>query len=92
MIQDVYDQGRFEDVQNMVYAFSDSGTTQNYWLAKAFIVLGDSFAERGDMTQAKATFESIRDGYKSENQDDDVLEAVEMRLGKLSESMGDNKQ
>ncbi len=92
LIQDVYDQGRFEDVQNMVYAFSDSGTTQNYWLAKAFIVLGDSFAERGDMTQAKATFESIRDGYKSENQDDDVLEAVEMRLGKLSESMGDNKQ
>ena len=56
IIQDRYDQGKFEDVETLVYKLSDSGTDQTYWLAKAFVTLGDSFAERGEMKQAKATF------------------------------------
>ena len=83
VIQDYFDKGDFTSVENKVYAFSDSGTGQTYWLAKAFILLGDSFAERGELKQAKATFESIRDGYTPSVKDDDVLDNVEMRLGKL---------
>ena len=83
VIQDYFDKGDFTSVENKVYAFSDSGTGQTYWLAKAFILLGDSFAERGELKQAKATFESIRDGYTPSGKDDDVLDNVEMRLGKL---------
>ena len=56
---------------------------QNYWLAKAFIVLGDSFVEQGNLPQAKATFESIRSGYTSTGTQDDVLDQVEIRLRKL---------
>ena len=85
LIQDSYDQGLFEDVETKVYKFSDSGTDQTYWLAKAFILLGDSFAERGDLVQAKATFESVRDGYTPSGKDDDVIENVNMRLKKLEE-------
>ena len=85
IVQDSYDQGRFEDVENLVYKFSDSGTSQTYWLAKAFITLGDSFAERGEMAQAKATFESIRDGYVPESKTDEVLDNVNMRLKKIAE-------
>ena len=85
IIQDKYDQGKFQDVENLVYKFSDSGTDQTYWLAKAFIALGDAFAERGDLKQAKATFESIRDGYTPSGKTDDVLDNVSMRLGKLEE-------
>ena len=54
-----------------------------YWLAKSFIVLGDSFAERGELEQAKATFESVRDRYSPSGNDDDVLDAVDMRLKRL---------
>ena len=86
LIQDSYDQGKFTDVEDQVYKFSDSGTDQTYWLAKAFILLGDSFAERGDLVQAKATFESVRDGYTPESKDDDVLDNVNMRLNKLAET------
>lgn len=86
LIQDSYDQGKFTDVENQVYIFSDSGTDQTYWLAKAFILLGDAFAERGDFKQAKATFESVRDGYTPESKEDDVLDNVNMRLNKLSEN------
>ena len=83
LILDCYDSGRFEDVESRVYALSDAGTTQTYWLAKSFIVLGDSFVERGELRQAKATFESVRDGYQAEGPSDDVLDNVQMRLRKL---------
>ena len=37
------------------------------------------------MEQAKATFESVRDGYTPEGQDDDVIDNVTMRLKKIEE-------
>ena len=88
IIQDTYDAGNFEEVENLVYAFSDSQTNQLYWLAKSFIVLGDSFAEREEWNQARATFESIRDGYEPEDSRDDVLEQVAMRLERLDKMNG----
>jgi len=84
MIQDAYDQGKYETVESKVYKFSESAGGQSYWLAKAYIVLGDSFAEREEYTQAKATFESIQNGYKpTPGTTDDVLDNVRMRLAKL---------
>ena len=86
-IQDSYDRGAFDEVEERVYAFSDSGTGQNYWLARAFVVLGDSFVDRDNLDQAKATFESVAEGYTPESGDDDVLESVRMRLEKLGKLM-----
>ena len=83
VILDAYDKGEFETVETKVYAFADYGSPHNYWLAKSFIVLGDSFVERGELKQAKATFESVRDGYTPEGDQDDVLENIEFRLRKL---------
>ncbi len=83
LILDCYDRGAFEDVETKVYAFADAESDQVYWLAKSFIVLGDSFAERDEMEQAKATFESVRDGYEPTGADDDVLDNVKMRLDKM---------
>ena len=85
LILDCYDRGDFDKVKEMVYAFADAGSGQMYWLAKSFIVLGDSFAETGELEQAKATFESVRDGYESDSSDDDVLDNVNMRLERLAE-------
>ena len=84
LIQDTYDAGDFEEVENMVYALSDSKTDQMYWLARSFIVLGDSFAEREDWAQARATFQSILDGYEPEDARDDVLDQVNMRMERLN--------
>ena len=87
LILDSYDKAEFEEVENKVYAFADAGSGQTYWLAKSFIVLGDSFVDRDELTQAKATFESVRDGYKPSGSTDDVLDNVRMRLTKLQELM-----
>lgn len=95
LILDSYDRGDFEDVETRVYSFSDLSSGQDYWLAKAFIVLGDSFVERGEYEQAMATFRSVADGYIPASQDDDVQDNVGMRINRLEEIMqqapaGDN--
>lgn len=83
-----YDEAKFDEVRDKVYAFSDSRPCSMYWLAKSFIVLGDSFAEQGELNQAKATFESVRDGYTpAEGGSDDVLEQINLRLGKINEML-----
>ncbi len=84
LIQDCFDRADFAAVKERVYAFSGKAGGQNYWLAKAFIVLGDSFAEQENMSQARATFESIKEGYTPAGDQDDVLDQVEMRLRKLN--------
>jgi TolA-binding protein len=85
IIQDCYDRGDFQQVEDKVYAFADAGSGQTYWLAKSFIVLGDSFMERDDVQQAQATFESVRDGYTPVSEDDDVLDNVRMRLDRIAQ-------
>ena len=88
LIQDACDQGKYKEVEEKVYDFSSKAGGQNYWLAKAFIALGDSFAEQENYAQAKATFESVLKGYKPANGTaDDVLDNVRMRLSKLANLM-----
>ncbi|MCF0164662.1 MAG: tetratricopeptide repeat protein [Bacteroidales bacterium] len=83
LILNYYETGDFANVENRVYALSDSGTPHVYWLAKSFIVLGDSFADREEWKQAQATFQSILDGYQPSGANDDVVDQVKMRLDKL---------
>ena len=83
LIQDSYDRGAFEEVETKVYAFADAESEHVYWLAKSFIVLGDSFAERDELEQAKATFESVKDGYEPSGPDDDVLDNIALRLKRM---------
>ena len=85
LILDAYDKGDFESVEEKVFAFSDAGSRHVYWLAKSFIVLGDSYVDRENLAQAKATFESVRDGYQPASADDDVMDNVRMRLTRLDE-------
>ena len=87
IISDYFDKGDYTNVENHTYTFSESSTPQAYWLARAFILLGDTFAERGNWEQAKATFSSILDSYKPA-QRDDVHEQVELRISRLQEGQG----
>ena len=83
IIQSSFDAGNFTEVENQVYDFAGKAGDQSYWLAKAFIVLGDSFVERGNIEQAVVTYESIRDGYTPSEEGDDVLDTIEHKLATL---------
>ena len=84
LIQDAFDRADYAAVESGVYDFAQKGTSQSYWLARAYLVLGDSFAARGNAAQARATYESIRDGYAPAGADDDVMDNVKVRLERLN--------
>lgn len=90
LIVNSYNEGDFAAVEEKVAAFGQSETAHSYWLAKSFIVLGDSFVDLDKLYQAKATFESVRDGYVPAQEGDDVMDNVRIRLTKLEEMMSQN--
>lgn len=87
IVQNLYDTGDFDAVDKKVYDFSAKAGDQSYWLARAYIVLADSFCDRGKYDQAKVTYESIRDGYSSEAGSDDISDILNIRLERLQSLM-----
>lgn len=83
IVQDLYDRGRYSEAESRVYELSASFGSQSYWLARCFITLADSFLAEGKTAQAKATLESIRDGYVPTGDADDVPGLVAARLSNL---------
>ncbi len=74
--------GEQERAEKMIYAFSDKNPPDAYWLAKAFILLGDLYVQRGDTFQARATYQSVADGYSPA--DDGIVEEVRAKIEKLN--------
>ena len=68
-------------VEKLVYDFADRNTPHSYWLAKAFIILGDTYAESGDKFQARATYQSVVDGYS--NTKDGIIAEAKARIAAL---------
>lgn len=85
LMSDSFNKGDFEDIEKLVYDFSEKAGSQAYWLARAYVLLGDSFVERGMYDQAKATYDSIAEGYEPESDTDDVLGLVREKLTRLAE-------
>ena len=83
LVRDLCDSGEFSKLEDKVYEFASKCGDQSYWLAKCYIVLGDGFREQGQNAQAKATWESIRDGYTAYGEGDDIIESVNQRLASL---------
>lgn len=83
IIQARYDWGKFDEVEKGVFDFTQKCTDQPYWLAKAFIVLGDSYVERNMIQQAVATYQSVADGYVASNEGDDIQQIISVKLSQL---------
>ncbi len=82
MIEQEYKSQNYDSAEKMVYEFSDSNTPQNYWLAKSFILLGDIYLERGDSFQARATYQSVVDGYSPA--DDGIIDLAKSKIAKMN--------
>lgn len=81
LIESEYMAKQFDKAEEMVYAFSDSKTPHNYWLAKAFILLGDIYLSRDDKFQARATYQSVVDGYSPA--DDGIVAEAKDKIAKM---------
>ena len=74
--------GDLANCEKHVVAFTGIETSHQYWIARGFILYGDLFVKKGDLFQAKATFQSILEGYDKEN--DGIKDTVTKRLEILS--------
>ena len=82
VIEAEYKAKNYDKAEKMVYDFSDSKTPQNYWLAKSFILLGDIYLARQDGFQARATYQSVVDGYSPA--DDGIVAEAKSRIAKMN--------
>ena len=80
VIESVMQDGNYKDAQQMVYDMGECGSS--YWQAKIFILLGDTFVKTKNTFQARATYQSIVDGYSPK--DDGIVDEAKQRISKLS--------
>ncbi len=83
LIEAKMETGDWKQTEEMVFTFSEMPSPNNYWLANAFLLLGDCYCKQGDNFQARATYQSIVDGYAPAN--DGVIEAAKARIAQLKE-------
>lgn len=82
VILDCFNKGEYKAVEEKCFSFSAKAGTQRYYLAKSFVILGDSYAEQGLLLKAEATFKSLANNYTVA---DEISSGVQMRLEKLKE-------
>ena len=71
LISEIYYNDKQLDVaEHEIFDFASQNTSQEYWLAKAFILLSDVYIAKEDKFQAKHTLKSIIDNYNPDAEDD----------------------
>ena len=81
IIESLYNAGDYAAAEEAVFALSGQDTPHGYWLAEAFLTLGDIYVRGGDTFQARATYQSIVDGYSPS--DDGIIAAARERIANL---------
>ena len=81
VIQAEYDAGNADTAEKLVYEFAEKNTPYAQWLGKAFLTLGDIYTDKGDTFQARATFQSLVDGYP--NKEDGIVAEASERIKNL---------
>lgn len=60
----LFETGKTEMAQKAMLDFVSSGTSQQYWLARGFVLLADTYHKQGETYLAQQYIESLRDNYK----------------------------
>ncbi|MDA3780621.1 MAG: tetratricopeptide repeat protein [Bacteroidales bacterium] len=68
---------QYDIAEHEIFDFIEQKTSQEYWLAKAYILLSDVYLQKDDSFQAKHTLKSIIDNYNSEKEDRILILAKE---------------
>lgn len=77
-----YEEGEYKKAQETAFDLIKNMPSYDYWVAKSFILLADTYVKLKDNFQAKSTLQSIIDNYED---DDDILPTAKERLKKLNE-------
>lgn len=78
-----YMKGNLDMAEKEIFDFIDNNSPQQYWLARAFILLADVYVDKEDEFQAIHTLQSIIDYYTGK--DDEILETARQKKQQLLE-------
>ncbi len=81
LVEHTYKSGDMDKTEKQIFTLSER-KIDAYWLARAFILLGDVYVAKGDTFQARATYQSVADGYTPS--DDGIVDEAKERILKLN--------
>ncbi|MFD2744043.1 MULTISPECIES: tetratricopeptide repeat protein [Sphingobacterium] len=76
-----YEAKEYDKAQKTAFDVIENMEEQEYWVAKSFILLADTYARKGNTLQARSTLQSVIDNY---TEDDDIVPLAKDRLQKLT--------
>lgn len=77
-----YDSKLYDKAEQQVQAFMKEGTPYEYWMARAIILLSDTYAAKNDKFSARQYLESLQANYKGAEAD--IKTMVSERLSALN--------
>ena len=80
----LFKKGSTDESEKIVTQFINQNSPHQYWMAKMFLLLADISIKKGDTLQARATLQSLKEYYTTDN--DDILDEVRAKLDSLNDS------
>ncbi len=79
----LFQKGKYLDAQQACFDLSNQVPSYEYWVAKGFIILADTYSKLGNDFQAKSTLQSIIEEYSIE--DDGIIVLAQKKLDEISQ-------
>ena len=77
----ISNRGKLDSSEKLLNKLIESGSSYQYWVARAFIAMSDIYKKRGDKFQAKEYLESLKVNYPGTEKD--IFEMIDSRLNEL---------
>jgi TolA-binding protein len=79
----LYKKDQVAESEKTVTEFIDQNTPHQYWMARMFLLLADISIKKGDLLQARATLQSLKDYYSVDN--DGILDEVKAKMDSVNQ-------
>ncbi|MDP4222459.1 MAG: tetratricopeptide repeat protein [Bacteroidota bacterium] len=79
----LFKKGSMDESEKLVNQFISQNSPHQFWMAKMFLLLADISIKKGDTLQAKATLQSLKEYYTTDN--DGILDEVKSKLDSLGD-------
>ena len=75
----------FKECQKIIFEIQKQVPSYDFWIAKGFILLGDTYMAQNDSFQAKETYKSIVENYeKGLNDPEDIVTIAKQKFDAVS--------
>jgi TolA-binding protein len=74
--------GQTPQAEKVIDEFIDKNTPHQYWTARVFILLADISIRKGDLVQARATLNGLKENYPIDS--DGILDEVKAKLDSIN--------